>query len=265
MPVLKASSSSPNRSRAGALLISAALSAIVVSVGWSAVAASEPAVVHESPGRTITLGYQIPCTVADSGHGWSYSFEYPPVVLGLEFLWAEAVEDMEDVRISFASSADSTLPAGELEQWESWIIEGGMSLLPAPDGFAVAMCEYWWFTGGAHGMNNTILYRYALEGAPGTEEWVEIDSRDLLADSTELVLFSEIVCDSLEARLGPDPDKEWILRGAGPYWENYSMLYPVPDSKGALAGFTVRFAEYAVGPYCFGQQEVFVPLDLLRP
>ena len=43
------------------------------------------------------------------------------------------------------------------------------------------------------------------------------------------------------------------------------MLYPVPDSEGALAGFTVRFTEYAVGPYCFGQQEVFVPLGLLRP
>ncbi|MDM7992351.1 MAG: hypothetical protein QUS11_03485 [Candidatus Fermentibacter sp.] len=221
--------------------------------------------VYESPSRTVTLDYEKPCTVADSGHGWSYNFMYPPVEPGLEFLWAEAVTDMEDVRISFANSADSTLPAGELEEWESWMIEGGMSLLPAPDGFAVATCEYWWFTGGAHGMNNTILYRYALEGGPVLLNWAAIDSRDLLADSAELVRFSAIVCDTLEARLGPEPDMEWILRGAGPYWENYSMLWPVPDSSGALAGFTVRFAEYAVSPYCFGQQEVFIPLELLRP
>ncbi|HRY60560.1 MAG TPA: hypothetical protein P5266_00060 [Candidatus Fermentibacter sp.] len=265
MPFLTRSSSSQYRSRAGALLISAALSAMVVSVGWSDAAASEPAVVHESPGRTVTLDYEKPCTVADSGHGWSYSFTYPPVEPGLEFLWAGAVADMEDVRISFANSADSTLPAGELEQWESWMIEGGMSLLPAPDCYAVAMCKYWWFTGGAHGLNNTFLYRYALVGGPGSQDWAEIDSRDLLADSAELVRMSEIVIDTLAARLGPDPDMEWIVMGAGPYWENYSMLYPVPDSEGALAGFTVRFTEYAVGPYCFGQQEVFVPLGLLRP
>lgn len=265
MPVLNAASSSPNRSRAGALLISAALSALAATVGWSEGSGPGPAVTHESPGRTVTLDYLKPCIVTDSGTGWEFSFTYPPVVPGLEFIWAEAVEHMEDVRISFASEADSQFTDHEPELWESWMIEGGMSLLPAPDGFAVGMCEYWWFTGGAHGMNNTILYRYALVEGPGSQEWVEIDSRDLLADSSELVRLSAIVCDSLEVRLGPDPDMEWIQRGAGPYWENYSMLYPVPDASGALAGFTVRFAEYAVGPYCFGQQEVFVPLALLRP
>ena len=204
-------------------------------------------------------------TVVDSGHGWTYSFDYPQVVPGLEFIWYRAYSDMDERRVSFADEAGSVLPEGPLEQWESWIMEGGMSLLPSPDGMATAMCEYWVFTGGAHGMNNSILYRYSLSGGPGSQDWIEIDSLDLLADSAELVRFSAIVCDTLKVRLGPDPDREWILRGAGPYWENYSLLYPVPESSGALAGFTVRFAEYAVGPFCFGQQEVFVPLALLRP
>ena len=204
-------------------------------------------------------------TVVDSGHGWTYSFDYPQVVPGLEFIWYRAYSDMDERRVSFADEAGSVLPEGPLEQWESWIMEGGMSLLSSPDGMATAMCEYWVFTGGAHGMNNSILYRYSLSGGPGSQDWIEIDSRDLLADSAELVRFSAIVCDTLKVRLGPDPDREWILRGAGPYWENYSLLYPVPESSGALAGFTVRFAEYAVGPFCFGQQEVFVPLALLRP
>ena len=204
-------------------------------------------------------------TVVDSGHGWTYSFDYPQAVPGLEFIWDSVYSDMDERRVSFADEAVSVLPEGPLEQWESWIMEGGMSLLPSPDGMATVVSEYWVFTGGAHGMSNTILYRYALSGGPGSQDWVEIDSRDLLADSAELVRFAGIVCDTLKVRLGPDPDREWILRGAGPYWENYSMLYPVPDASGALAGFTVRFAEYAVGPYCFGQQEVFVPLALLRP
>jgi hypothetical protein len=58
---------------------------------------------------------------------------------------------------------------------------------------------------------------------------------------------------------------DWLRRGAGPFWQNYTMVYPVPDSTGALAGFTVRFPEYGVGPYCFGQQEVYVPIRFLRP
>ena len=221
-----------------------------------------------SPNLSTTVrvpDFENAVTVVDSGHGWTYSFDYPQAVPGLEFVWNRAYSEMDAQRASFESEAVSVLPDGPLEQWESWIMEGGMNLLPSPEGMATAMCEYWVFTGGAHGMNNTILYRYALEGEPGSQAWVEIDSRDLLADSAELVRFAAIVCDTLKVRLGPDPDREWILRGAGPYWENYTMLYPVPDESGALAGFTVRFAEYAVGPYCFGQQEVFVPLTLLRP
>ncbi len=231
----------------------------------AALAGGSPVVFCDSLGRAVLYDYGAGGTIADSGRGWSYSFEFPPAEPGLEFLWAEAVIDMEEIRIPFESEAVSYFSDLEPETWEQWIIEGGMKVLPSPDGMAVALCEYWWFTGGAHGLNNTILYRYALEGAPGSQDWVEIDSRDLLADSAELVRFSEVVIDSLELRLGPEPDMEWILRGAGPYWQNYSMLYPVPDSSGALAGFTVRFAEYAVGPYCFGQQEVHVPIRLLRP
>ncbi|HPH40567.1 MAG TPA: hypothetical protein PK274_10125 [Candidatus Fermentibacter daniensis] len=231
----------------------------------AALAGGSPIVFCDSLGRAVLYDYGSGGMIADSGRGWSYSFEFPPVEPGLEFLWAEAVIDVDGARTPFKSQAESYFSDHEPESWEQWIMEGGMSLLPSPDGMATAMCEYWVFTGGAHGMNNTILYRYALTGGPGSQDWVEIDSRDLLADSAELVRFSRIVCDTLEARLGPDPDMEWIQRGAGPYWENYSMLYPVPDSSGALAGFTVMFPEYGVGPYCFGQQEVFVPLSLLRP
>lgn len=237
------------------------LSILTVLLVFQSAAAASP----DLSRRVRVPDFENAVTVVDSGHGWTYSFDYPAAVPGLEFIWDRAYSDMDERRVSFADEAGSVLPEGRLEQWESWIMEGGMSLLSSPDGMATAMCEYWVFTGGAHGMNNSILYRYALSGGPGSQDWIEIDSRDLLADSAELIRFSGIVCDTLKVRLGPDPDREWILRGAGPYWDNYSMLYPVPDSSGALAGFTVRFAEYAVGPYCFGQQEVFVPLALLRP
>lgn len=240
------------------------IASLVLTV--AAVEGVNPLLVFGSPGHEVSCDYEAGCIVADSGTGWSYTFEYPPVEPGLEFLWTEAVADMEAVSIPFEREADSQFIDRVPECWETWFLEGGMSILPAPDGMALALCEYWVFTAGAHGLNNTLLYRFARDVGPdGTSRWVPLESRDLLADSAELVRFSEIVIDSLVVRLGPEPDRDWINAGAGPYWQNYSILIPVPDSTGALAGFTVRFAEYAVGPYCFGQQEVFVPIGALRP
>ena len=214
---------------------------------------------------TLVPDFEDAITLADSGHGWTYSFDFPAVVPGLEFIWDRVYSDMEERRAGNADRACAEFPEGPLQPWQLLTIDGRMRLLPSPDGMVTAMSEYHEYLGGAHGADHTIVYRYALSGGPGSQSWVEIDSRELLADSAELVRLAGIVCDTLEARFGPEPDRKWIHRGTGPYWENYSMLYPVPDSSGALAGFTVRFGEYAVGPYCIGQQEVFVPLDLLRP
>lgn len=94
--------------------------------------------------------------------------------------------------------------------------------------------------------------------------WVRIGTMELITDSTELVLLSNLVVDSLIRRLGPDCDEDWVRRGAGPTWGNYSNLVPVPDSTGALAGFRVFFSSYEVAAYFRGPQTVFIPIDLLR-
>ena len=95
--------------------------------------------------------------------------------------------------------------------------------------------------------------------------WAGIGTRDILADSTELVALSALVVDSLTESLGEFADTDWIMRGAGPEWGNYDLLMPVPDSTGALAGFSVMFPDYSVAPYVAGPQEVFIPIELLRP
>ena len=204
--------------------------------------------------------------VNDSGYGWSCRFEYFPVRSDLAFIRRVVMDDMRVVEAFFARSAENEFfTRGDDPGWTDWVINGSVSVLPAPEGFCTARASWWEYTGGAHGNDESTLYRYARSTAPGTGlEWVVTGTSDLLADSAELVLLSDLVVDSLIGRLGPDCDEDWVRQGAGPTWGNYSDLVPVPDSTGALAGFSVSFSPYEVGPYFSGPQTVFIPLDLLR-
>jgi hypothetical protein len=203
--------------------------------------------------------------VDDSGCGWSCRFEYFPVRSDLAFIRSVVMDDMRVVEALFARSAeDEFFKWHDDPGWTDRVIIGAMSMVPAPEGFCTALASWWEYTGGAHGNNNNTLYRYVEIAAPDAGiEWVRIGTRDLIADSTELVLLSGLVVDSLVRRLGPDCDEDWVRQGAGPIWGNYANLVPVPDSTGTLAGFGVSFSSYAVAPYLAGPQTVFIPVDLL--
>lgn len=204
--------------------------------------------------------------VEDAGYGWSCRFEYSPVQYDLAFIRSVVMDDMRLVEASFARSAEDEYFQWRNDPgWTDWVIDGTMSMLPSPEGFCTARASWWEFTGGAHGYDESTLYRYARSATPGAGiEWVRIGTRDLIADSTELVLLSSLVVDSLIRRLGEDCDENWVRLGAGPTWGNYSDLVPVADSTGALTGFIVSFSSDEVGPYFSGPQTVFIPVDLLR-
>jgi hypothetical protein len=206
-------------------------------------------------------------TVSESGFGWEFSFKYPPLGPGLEFLFAKVADEMRACEGNFALCAErERAEYGDVEYWQDWAYEGGLSILPAPEGMLLARKDFWTYTGGVHGMSDVELYRYAASTAPDeSRSWMEIDTRGLLADSAELVVLSAIVVDSLSEMLGQGADQEWILQGAGPEWGNYNLLTPVPDSSGALGGFMVEFPQYAVADYASGPLGVFVPIHLLRP
>jgi len=205
--------------------------------------------------------------VTEAGPGWTFEFEIPPLPEDLGWLGDRVMEDLRDIRAGFAASAGEEYSAwGTDPSWFDWSFDGSLSILPAPDGFLCARADWWSYTGGAHGNEGSILYRYAVStGEDGATTWAALSTRDILADSAELAELSRLVVDTLAARLGSDSDEGWILEGAGPEWSNYSLLRPVPDSTGALAGFGIVFESYAVAPYACGPQEVFVPVGLLRP
>jgi hypothetical protein len=206
-------------------------------------------------------------TVSDAGPGWTFEFEYPPIETELCWVRAEVMEDIQEIKADFSTLAEHEFAAyGEDEFWIDWFMEGSMTLVPAPEGYMTVSASWWDFSGGAHGNEGALLYRFArsVQG-DGTFSWEEIGTEDLLADSAELVELSRLVVDTLAARLGLATDRDWIMEGAGPEWGNYSLLRPVPDSTGALAGFSTLFPSYRVAPYACGPQEVFIPIGLLRP
>ena len=51
---------------------------------------------------------------------------------------------------------------------------------------------------------------------------------------------------------------EWILRGAGPAYENFDRL------SLRRHGVAIHFDPYQVGPYAEGKYEVFVPANTLK-
>lgn len=206
-------------------------------------------------------------TVSDSGPGWTLEFGVPPLPGELLWLRETVMEDLGEIGADFTTAAEEEHAEwGEDPSWFDWQLEGSLSVLPAPEGFLCATASWWSYTGGAHGNESMILYRYAGSGGEGgLPIWTAVSTEDLLADSLELVALSRMVVDTLAARLGSSTDPEWILEGAGPEWGNYSLLRPVPDSSGGLAGFSTCFPSYSVAPYSCGPQEVFIPVGLLRP
>jgi hypothetical protein len=206
-------------------------------------------------------------TVSETGPGWTYEFEFPALDAEMDWVMTEVMEDMRKIATTFAAYAEEEHATwGEDPSWFDWFLDGSMSMLPAPEGYMTVSASWWDFSGGAHGNEGSILYRYARSlGDDGSYIWSVVSTEDILADSTELVALSGLVVDSLAVILGPEADMEWIREGAGPEWGNYSLLRPVPDSTGALAGFSTLFPSYRVAPYVSGPQEVFIPIGLLRP
>ena len=205
--------------------------------------------------------------VVDSGPGWTFTLSIPEMPADLGFVRDLVLESMTEMMTEFAGFAEADFAErGDDPGFMTWTIEASMSLPPAPDGMLTASCSWWDYSGGAHGNTGFRLWRFERdEDSAGPVPWTAMGTGDILADSTELAALSALVMDSLARTLGECPDMAWILEGAGPEWSNYELLMPVPDSSGALAGFSVHFPAYSVAPYVAGPRDVFIPVDLLRP
>jgi hypothetical protein len=232
----------------------------LISIAASAAAGLDPA----PPGA---MQEALPETlIENSGPGWEFSLSCPEMPSDLGFLRDLVIESMTGTMWEFAEYA-----VADFAEWGgdpgfmTRSMEACMSLPPAPEGMLTASCSWWDYSGGAHGNTGYRLWRFEQDWNSGVPvPWAGIGTRDILADSAELVALSALVVDSLARTLGECSDTGWIMEGAGPEWGNYELLIPVPDSSGALAGFSIHFPAYSVAPYVAGPQDVFIPIGLLR-
>lgn len=110
------------------------------------------------------------------------------------------------------------------------------------------------YTGGAHGGYGLNVYNFLLpDGA-------RVDLPQVLDGNKALAKVSDLVIADLDKRLvTPDGigDVDWIKRGAGPQWGNYTNVVLLADA------LKIEFEPYEVAPWAAGPQEVRVPLAAL--
>lgn len=110
------------------------------------------------------------------------------------------------------------------------------------------------YTGGAHGGLGFATYNYLLpDGA-------RVDLAQVLDGKKALARLGELVVADLDKRLltaDGISDADWIKRGAGPQWGNYTHVLVLADA------LKIEFEPYQVAPWASGPQEVRVPMAAL--
>jgi len=120
--------------------------------------------------------------------------------------------------------------------------------------FAVVFTEST-YEGGAHPNTNFRTMNFLMpDGWP-------VYLQEIFTDAG-LKKISQLAVADLDRQLaGPDSmsDKDWIARGAGPDWDNFSDFVLLPDA------LDVQYAPYNVAAYAAGPQETKLPLAPLKP
>jgi len=110
-----------------------------------------------------------------------------------------------------------------------------------------------YYEGAAHPLHNTEAFNYDLNTGK------ELNLADLFKpNSGYLNLISKYSINDLKKQLGPDPDTDWIEKGAGPSEENFKSW------NVSRKGLEITFDQYQVASYAEGPHEVVVPFSVLR-
>ncbi|MDQ3820724.1 MAG: DUF3298 and DUF4163 domain-containing protein [Acidobacteriota bacterium] len=110
-----------------------------------------------------------------------------------------------------------------------------------------------YYEGAAHPLHSTEAFNYDLNAGK------ELNLADLFKpNSGYLNLISKYSIDDLKKQLGPDPDTDWIEKGAGPSEENFGSWTV------SRKGLEIMFDQYQVASYAEGPHEVLIPFGVLR-
>lgn len=122
-----------------------------------------------------------------------------------------------------------------------------------PDLISVSFGISTYFAGAAHPNHHTIVLNYDLNAGRA------LKLSDLFKPrSNYMQAISTYTIAALKKKLGPDPDTEWIERGAGPDSENYK------NWNITRRGLSVTFDPYQVASYAEGQHVIVIPYAALR-
>jgi hypothetical protein len=107
--------------------------------------------------------------------------------------------------------------------------------------------------GAAHPNHNTLVFNYDLNAGR------TLQLSDLFKpNSNYLGVISRYTITALKKKFAPDPDTDWIERGAGPSEENYN------DWSLTRGGLQITFDPYQVASYAEGEHVVVVPYAVLK-
>jgi len=107
--------------------------------------------------------------------------------------------------------------------------------------------------GAAHPNHHTLVFNYDLRTGQ------TLSLADLFKpNSNYLKIISGYAIKELKKKLSPEPDEDWIERGAGASEENYKAWNIARD------GLVVTFDPYQVASYAEGEHVVVVPYSVLK-
>ena len=109
-----------------------------------------------------------------------------------------------------------------------------------------------YYEGAAHPNHATVSFNYSFE----TQKTMTL--AELFRGNNYLKVISAYAIKDLKKQLGPDPDSEWIQKGAGPEEENYKSW------SITRRGLLITFDQYQVASYAEGPHEVIIPYNVLR-
>lgn len=150
-------------------------------------------------------------------------------------------------------SKDFVAPDEVMGSSESYYDSDYIVSLAANDLVSIAWGVSTYYEGAAHPNHYTLAFNYDLKAGR------TLSLADLFKpDSNYLKVMSDYTVKALMKKMSPDPDADWIQRGAGPEAENYKSWNIKRE------GLEITFDPYQVASYAEGEHVVVIPYNALK-
>jgi uncharacterized protein DUF3298/peptidoglycan-N-acetylmuramic acid deacetylase PdaC-like protein len=156
-------------------------------------------------------------------------------------------KEVNEFKSYFTEPQERTGPTGSYYESEYW------ATLATNEVVSLAFGISTYGEGAAHPNHNTLVFNYDLNAGR------VLKLSDLFKpNSGYLSVISRYTIEELKKKFSPDPDMEWIEKGAGASEENYKAW------NLTLSGLQITFDPYQVASYAEGEHTVVIPYSVLK-